>query len=247
MAASSSAWVSGSARHSRIPARIPSCMSVRSSVEQRRTNPHPAAPRVSDGISGGRCSMPRASMMKTSPGAAFLRLAADSFSHTTVRLGCFSSLSRLASSLPTTMTFTSVLQTYCCFFFTGGGVFGFSPSFTGGASTRPPPPLSSEPMPCPGRNRFGFTGRRRHLVRLQRAYQLRCDEHHQLGLLLLIGLALEQVADDRDAAQEWDRRPVFLRRVLEQAGDRERLAVAQFHVCLRAPGDQRRDSETLQA
>ena len=47
---------------------------------------------------------------------------------------------------------------------------------------------------------------RRHLVGVERPHELRRDEHHQLGLFLSVGLALEQVADDRDAAQDRDLR-----------------------------------------
>ena len=43
---------------------------------------------------------------------------------------------------------------------------------------------------------------RRHLVGLERPHKLRRDEHHQLGLLLALGLALEQVPDDRNATQD---------------------------------------------
>src|SRR5258707_479876 len=67
---------------------------------------------------------------------------------------------------------------------------------------------------------------RRHLVRLERADQARRDEHHQLGLLSALRVALEQRPDDRQAAENRNRGGIVLRQVAHQPGDCERLPVA---------------------
>ena len=84
---------------------------------------------------------------------------------------------------------------------------------------------------------------RRHLIGVQRPHQPRRDQHHQLRLLGPIRLALEQRADDRQLAENRNRRGVILRDVVEQPGNRERLPVAQLHVGLGASGRQRRNPE----
>ena len=84
---------------------------------------------------------------------------------------------------------------------------------------------------------------RRHFVGVEGPHQARRDQHHQLGLLGAHRAALEQVADDRQAAQDRNRLPVGLREVVEQAGNREGLSVAQLHVGFRTPGVERRNPE----
>ena len=86
-------------------------------------------------------------------------------------------------------------------------------------------------------------GQRRHFVRIERPDEPRRDQHHQLGLLGAIGLALEQRADDRQLAENRNRRRVVLRDVVEQAGNRERLAVAQLDVGFGAARRQRGNAE----
>ena len=56
-------------------------------------------------------------------------------------------------------------------------------------------------------------------------------------IVFMLGLALEQVADDRKLAENRNRGRVVLPEVVEQTGDRERLAVAQLHVGLGAARD----------
>ena len=88
----------------------------------------------------------------------------------------------------------------------------------------------------------GSGRQRRHFVGIQRPHEPRRDEHHQLGLLRAVGLALEQVPDDRQLAEKRNRRRVVLRQVVEQPGDRERLAVAQLDVGFGPARGQRRES-----
>ena len=92
----------------------------------------------------------------------------------------------------------------------------------------------------------GQRRQRRHLVGLERAHQTRRNQHHQLGAFRSVGLALEQVADDRELAEERDGRGVFLRQVVEQPGDGERLAIAQLDVGLGASRRERGNPEALQ-
>ena len=61
------------------------------------------------------------------------------------------------------------------------------------------------------------------------------------ALLLNSAPMIGQLAQDRN------RRRVVLADVVEQAGNRERLAVAQLDVGLGAPRRQRRDAEALRA
>ena len=42
---------------------------------------------------------------------------------------------------------------------------------------------------------------RGHFIRVERTHQARSDKHHQLGAVLCCALSLEQVADNRQAAQ----------------------------------------------
>ena len=48
---------------------------------------------------------------------------------------------------------------------------------------------------------------RRNFIRIERAHQARRDQHHQLGALGAVGLALEQVADDRASCSGTECRP----------------------------------------
>ena len=60
-------------------------------------------------------------------------------------------------------------------------------------------------------------------------------------------LALEQLADDRQLAQDRNRRVVGLRGVVDQAGDGERLAVAQLDFGFGAARRAARESGSLRA
>ena len=118
-----------------------------------------------------------------------------------------------------------------------------------GASTVPPPPEApSSPGSGSGGGQESARPRRqrRHFVRIERLHEPRRDQHHQLGALGAVRLALEQVADDRQLAQDGDLGAVFLRQVVEQPGDHERLAVAQLDVGFRAPDGERGNAETRQ-
>ena len=95
--------------------------------------------------------------------------------------------------------------------------------------------------------RPGSRRQRRDFVRVERSHQARRDEDHQLGLFRPGALALEQVADDRQPAQNRNRLPVGLRQVVEQAGDGERLPVAQLDVGFGPPGDERGNAEAGRA
>ena len=105
---------------------------------------------------------------------------------------------------------------------------------------------SSSPVGA-GRKRLRPRRQRRHFVGIERPHQARRDQHHQLGPLGALRLALEQDADDRQLAQDRDGRLVLLRHVVQQAGDGERLAVAQLDVGLGAPRQERRNAEALRA
>src|SRR5688500_11969781 len=94
-----------------------------------------------------------------------------------------------------------------------------------------------------GQERSAARRQRRYFVGVERTDKPRGDENHELGPLSSLRPGLEQVSDDRDLAQERDRRAIFLRNVVEQSGHRERLSVAQLDVRLGAPRDQRRDSK----
>ena len=56
-------------------------------------------------------------------------------------------------------------------------------------------------------------------------------------------LLLKRVADDRQAAQDRDFRGGLLRQVVEQPGNHERLAVAQFDIGFGAPSGERGNSK----
>ena len=58
-----------------------------------------------------------------------------------------------------------------------------------------------------------------------------------------VALALEQLPDDWEAAQQRDRLLRVLRDVVQQSGDREGLPVAQLDVGLGAARDERRHPE----
>src|SRR4029453_7514885 len=87
---------------------------------------------------------------------------------------------------------------------------------------------------------------RRYFIRIQGADETGGDEHHQLGLLRAIGLALEQRSEDRELAQNRYRCRISLPDVVEQAGNRERLTIAQLDVGLGATRRQCRNSEALE-
>ena len=101
-------------------------------------------------------------------------------------------------------------------------------------------------------------GRHRREERLRRARQrrghaggsprenLRRDHHHELGLILVRGLALEQQAEDRDVADARDLLQRGVHRVVDQAGDGERLAVLQIDLGLGATRAERGDPESLE-
>ena len=78
------------------------------------------------------------------------------------------------------------------------------------------------------------------------ADDLRRDHDDQLGLVLLIRLALEQLAENRDVADAGNLAHRAGHGVVHQAGDRERLAVAQLDFGLGAARGQRRDAEALE-
>ena len=119
------------------------------------------------------------------------------------------------------------------------------------APAHPPSrPRAASPPPPPCRfleERLGVGRQRRHFVGIERPHQPRRDQHHQLGLLGALGLALEQWPDDRQLAENRNRDLVVLRDVVEQPGDRERLAVAQLDVGFGAARRQRRNPETAEA
>src|SRR5687767_2351016 len=69
---------------------------------------------------------------------------------------------------------------------------------------------------------------RRNFVWIERAHEPRGDQNEQLGPFLPLGLALEQIADDRNLAEQRHRCHVGLRLVVDEAGDGERLTVAQL-------------------
>src|SRR5262245_32852387 len=87
---------------------------------------------------------------------------------------------------------------------------------------------------------------RRYFVGIQRSNQPRCDQYEQFRALLSVKLALEQWPDDRQLTQDGYRRAIGLRRVVDESGDRERLAVAQLHFRLRTAHRQRRNPEAFE-
>jgi hypothetical protein len=89
----------------------------------------------------------------------------------------------------------------------------------------------------------GHRRQRRDFVRVQRTNQARRDQLQQLGLFLALRLALEQVADDRDADQPRNRIVRVLRAVVQQPRDSERLAIAQFDVGFGLARDERGHAE----
>src|SRR5205807_5075672 len=60
---------------------------------------------------------------------------------------------------------------------------------------------------------------RRHFVRIQRLHEPRRDQYHQLRALGVLGFTLEEVPEDRQAAEQRNRGAVLLCQVVEQAGD----------------------------
>src|ERR1700681_3245331 len=88
--------------------------------------------------------------------------------------------------------------------------------------------VGREKRPGPGWKRWHFVG-------VQRSNQSRRDQHHQLGSLRSLGLALEQRADDRKTAQNRHRGTIFLRDVVQEPGNRERLTVPELDVGFRPP------------
>ena len=112
------------------------------------------------------------------------------------------SAANVMSALPPVVT--SMLTDYRC----SASRVAASRRCRRGASTTPPPP-SSCAADCRSpvlQERLGVGRQRRHFVGIERAHQARRDQHHQLGLLGALRLALEQVADDRQLAQERNRR-----------------------------------------
>ena len=80
-----------------------------------------------------------------------------------------------------------------------------------------------------------------------RARIFRGDHHDELGLLFLRGLAPEQQPENRDVANPGDLLQRLRRGVVEQARDRERLAVRQLDFRFGAAPAQRRDAGSPRA
>src|SRR5262249_8789234 len=95
--------------------------------------------------------------------------------------------------------------------------------------------------------RFRHRRQRRHLVWVQWAHEPGGHEHHQLGSFRADRTRLEKITDDRQISESWNLGVVVLRYVIEQARNRERLAVPQFHICLGAASGQGRDPESAKA
>src|SRR2546423_6270866 len=83
------------------------------------------------------------------------------------------------------------------------------------------------------------------VVAIDRFDELRRDDEHQLGLLLLERLRVEERAEHRDVADEGNLRERARLPIVEEAGERERLPVAQLDARLRAPGLQSRNQEAV--
>src|SRR4029453_9001890 len=85
-----------------------------------------------------------------------------------------------------------------------------------------------------------------NFVRIERTNQPRRDQHQQLRAFLAVGLALEQMSDNWQLAEKRDRCRVHLRGVVDQAGDGERLTIAQFHLRLCPARCQSRNAESFE-
>src|SRR2546427_225625 len=81
--------------------------------------------------------------------------------------------------------------------------------------------------------------RDRRRDRVVRAGQLGRHQDHQLALTLLEAAVLEQLAQDRDLREERDRLRLLVDVVLQQAADRQRLAVLDPHYSVRAARPER--------
>src|SRR5215813_13039382 len=68
--------------------------------------------------------------------------------------------------------------------------------------------------------------KRRDFIGIERAHELRRDQHQKLRLLRTLALGLKEVADDWQARQSRNFLKVVLRQVVEQTRHGERLPIA---------------------
>ena len=116
-----------------------------------------------------------------------------------------------------------------------------------GPSTTPPPPSSCWPISSPGgRNRPGSVGSAGTSSGSSARTSLGVISTSSSVRSCRSALLLNRCADDRKLAEDRYRRLIGLRRVVDESGDRERLAVAQLHFRLRTAHGQCRNPEALE-
>ena len=99
------------------------------------------------------------------------------------------------------------------------------------------------------KNSASFAGRVRverraqHVAGAGRAHDARRHDDDEVGFFLLVGGAARERAEDRHVGEPGQLLLVRGVDALQQAGDREALAVAQLHRGVGAPHDQRRDGD----
>src|SRR5207237_704046 len=83
-------------------------------------------------------------------------------------------------------------------------------------------------------------------ARRSATHDLRRDHDDELGLVLLIRAAAEQIPEDRNVADAGDLLHRAVQRVVHQTGNRERLPILQFDFGFRAARRQRRHAEPIE-